>query len=261
MKIKSLLFVLLLALCELAGPSYGQTLNQVVPLTMQNAATATAVGAFADVSGYSVAGVEVTIAGTSATVAFEGLVDTTWAALACAPVGGGPTTTQATASGLFRCVTAGLKMVRANITACSSCTVTAKAFATTAPVGQVDAVRSDQWNRIRCTVAVSTATTVQAVGGSCVAPGAALSIYVTDIDFGSSAASGVAADSFPTLKYGTGGTCGSGTTVFWQALTAANSTQTGNYSTPVKIPANNELCWIMTTAGSKTINILGFIAP
>lgn len=121
--------------------------------------------------------------------------------------------------------------------------------------------RSDHPNRISCVVAVSTATTITAVGNSCVAPGAGLSIYVTDIEFGSSAAAGTAADSFPTLKYGTGGTCGAGTAVFWQGLTAANTTAASNYTTPFKVPANNEVCWIMSTAGSKTLQIHGFIAP
>lgn len=121
-------------------------------------------------------------------------------------------------------------------------------------------VREDHPNRIRCTVTVSTATTIQAVGGSCAAPGAGLSIYVTDVMFDSSAA-GIAADAFPTLKYGTGGTCGTGTTVFWGALTAAAVTKNEHFSTPIKIPANNEVCWITSTAGSKFVQILGFIAP
>lgn len=116
-------------------------------------------------------------------------------------------------------------------------------------------------NHINCNVAVSTATTITAVGGSCATPGAGKSIYVTDIDFGSSVASSTAADSFPTLKYGTGGTCGAGTAVFWSALTAANTTQSVNLSTPIKIPANNEICWIHSVAGSKTVRIGGFIAP
>lgn len=121
-------------------------------------------------------------------------------------------------------------------------------------------VRLDHPNRIRCTVTTSTATTITAVGGSCAAPGAGLSIYVTDIMFSSSAA-GIAADAFPTLKYGTGGTCGTGVTVFWGALTAAAIRTADNFHTPIKIPANNEICWITTTAGSKFLVIGGFIAP
>ena len=112
--------------------------------------------------------------------------------------------------------------------------------------------RKDGTNTV---VAVSTATTVQALQSSIATNRA---IYITDIEFGSSAASGTAADSFPTLKYGTGTTCGTGTVVFWQALTAANTTQVANYSTPVKIPKGNDICWIMTTAGSKTIQIHWF---
>jgi hypothetical protein len=113
----------------------------------------------------------------------------------------------------------------------------------------------------RCTVTVSTATTIQAVGGSCVAPGASSSLYITSIQASTSAASGTAADSMPTLKYGTGGTCGSGTTVFWLTLTGANTSVVQTFpDTPIKIPANNELCWIMTTAGTKTFVITGYIA-
>lgn len=116
-------------------------------------------------------------------------------------------------------------------------------------------------NLINCNVAVSTATTIQAVGGSCAAPGSGLSIYITDISFGSSAASSTAADAFPTLKSGTGGTCGSDTAVVWSSMGAANTTIKDNLTTPIKVTANNELCWIMTEAGSKVVRISGFIAP
>jgi hypothetical protein len=114
---------------------------------------------------------------------------------------------------------------------------------------------------INCVVGVSTATTIQAVGTSCAAPGAGLSIYITDIEFGTSAAAGTAADSFPTLKSGTGGTCGTGVAIIWQALTGANTTVIANLTQPIKVAANSEVCWIMSTAGSKTIQIHGFIAP
>lgn len=121
-------------------------------------------------------------------------------------------------------------------------------------------VRQDHPQRFRCTVTTSTATTLTAVGGSCAAPGAGLSLYVTDVLF-SASASGIAADAFPTLKYGTGGTCGSGTTVFWGTLTAAAIVVQDNRSIPIKLPENNEICWIASTAGSKFLVIGGFIAP
>ncbi|MDP2319569.1 MAG: hypothetical protein Q8O42_09565 [Acidobacteriota bacterium] len=114
---------------------------------------------------------------------------------------------------------------------------------------------------IRCYVAVSTATTIQAVGGSCATPGAGQSIYITDIAFGTSAAAGTAADSFPTLKSGTGGTCGAATEVVWGGLTTANSTIVENLTRPIKLTAAHELCWMMSTAGSKTLVITGFVAP
>lgn len=121
-------------------------------------------------------------------------------------------------------------------------------------------VRQDHPNRILCNVTTSTAIVLTAVGGSCAAPGAGLSIYITDILFAASAA-GIAADAHPTLKYGTGGTCGTGTTIVWQALSASAVLQPDNRTTPIKIPANNEVCWISSTAGSKAIVIGGYIAP
>lgn len=124
-------------------------------------------------------------------------------------------------------------------------------------------VRQDHPNRIRCfTAAVSTATILTAFAGSCATPGAGLSLYITDVSFASNA-SGIAADAFPTLKYGTGGACGTGTTVVWGAFgeAAIQDTIFQSFTTPIKIPANNELCWMNTTAGSKFVSVHGFIAP
>jgi hypothetical protein len=115
---------------------------------------------------------------------------------------------------------------------------------------------------INCTVAVSAGVAIAPVGGSCLAPGGGLSIYVTDISFGSSAASGTTADSFPTLKQATASTsCATAPVVVWQGLSVANTTITEHEVIPIKLTANTDLCWVMTTAGSKTIQIQGFIAP
>jgi hypothetical protein len=114
---------------------------------------------------------------------------------------------------------------------------------------------------IRCTVAVSTATTITAVGGDCAAkPG--LRLWITDINF-SASASGVAADSFPTLKYGTGTTCGTGTTVIWGAFTGAAVQQAvvQQFQTPIILPVNVDVCWISSTAGSKFLVITGYYTP
>lgn len=113
--------------------------------------------------------------------------------------------------------------------------------------------RKDGFN---CIQAVSTATTLTALC-SAVAPNRAM--YITDIEFGSSAAAATfSADTFPTLKFGTGTTCGTGTTVAWQAMVGATGQVTSNLVTPIKIPKGNDVCWIMSTAGSKTVQIHGF---
>lgn len=109
----------------------------------------------------------------------------------------------------------------------------------------------------RCVVTVSTATTIQAVGAPCNAvPGQVLNI--TDIFF-SASATGIAADAFPTLKYGTGTTCGTGTTIFWGALSAAAFVTPQTFQTPIRLPANVDVCWISSTAGSKFLVISGFL--
>jgi hypothetical protein len=113
----------------------------------------------------------------------------------------------------------------------------------------------------QCTVTVSTATTIQAVGGDCAAkPG--LRLFITDIAFSTNAA-GVAADSFNTLKYGTGTTCGTGTTVFWGAFTqaATQAAVVSNMATPIILPVNVDVCWINSTAGSKFLVLTGYYAP
>jgi hypothetical protein len=114
---------------------------------------------------------------------------------------------------------------------------------------------------IRCVVTVSTATTITAVGGACAArPG--FSLFITDILFATNAGA-IAADTFNTLKYGTGTTCGTGTTVFWGALTTAatQATVIQSFATPIRLPENVDVCWINSTAGSKFLVITGYHTP
>lgn len=112
----------------------------------------------------------------------------------------------------------------------------------------------------KCVSGVLTATTLTALGGDCATPGAGLSLYITDLSFDASAA-GIAADAFPTLKSGTGGTCGAATAVVWTKVTAAAVMAVQTFATPLKLTAAHELCWISSTAGSKAVVISGFIAP
>lgn len=120
-------------------------------------------------------------------------------------------------------------------------------------------VNPAQRNIFRCTVVASTATTIQAVGGSCVAPGARLALYVTDIIMGSSVISSTAADSALTLKAGTGGTCGTATVSLLSVPALANTSVAMHLIAPMELPTNNELCWIHSPAGTKWITILGYI--
>lgn len=111
---------------------------------------------------------------------------------------------------------------------------------------------------IRCVVTVATATTVQAVGGDCAAK-VGQALVITDV-LSSTNAAGIAADSYNTLKYGTGTVCGTGTTVIWFAMTTAATQQTviDNRTTPIRLPQNVDLCWINSTAGSKAWVITGY---
>ena len=106
-----------------------------------------------------------------------------------------------------------------------------------------------------CVVAVSTATTLTA---ACPAIAGNRAMFITDIEFGSTVISTATADAFPTLKYGTGTTCGTGTTVFWQGQSLAFTTIVSNLQTPIKIPKGNDVCFIHSGTGSKTVQIHGF---
>ena len=123
---------------------------------------------------------------------------------------------------------------------------------------EISHAASQEWV---CTVTLTTVTTLQAIGGKCAAPGVGQSLYITDIVSGGDAM-GTDSDSFNTLKYGTGGACGTGTTTIYGAKTNATLETWGDhFQVPIKIPPNNELCWINTTVGSKFWVITGFIAP
>lgn len=223
----------------------------------QFSTTAAAIACSRDVMVFRSVSVYVATQGGSSTVTFEqSNNNVNWVALPLNVLGGGTTTTATTVAGLYQGPITG-RFFRLNISGIASGTTAGTVEFSAQPAGWSPAFVSG----ISCNVAVSAATTLTAVGGSCAAPGAGLSIYITDINFGSSGAASTAADAFPTLKYGTGGTCGTGTVVFWSALNPANTSVVENLTTPIKIPANNEVCWIDSTAGSKVLRLGGFIAP
>lgn len=115
-------------------------------------------------------------------------------------------------------------------------------------------------NQVHCVVEASTATSITAVGGDC-AGEVGLSHFIESITASSSAAAGTSADSMLTLKYGTGTTCGTGTTIVFIALSEANTTVGAVFPEPIRIPPENDLCWIHSVAGTKTWVINGRSGP
>lgn len=258
---RKLMMLAALAAALMAFPVRGADLEQVQTGSLTATATCPA-GVMAYSYGAATFGISVT--GTwVATLAFKATIDgTTWVDAPAYPSDGGKVVSAATANGRWFVNAAGYRAVCVGVSAFTSGTIVATIVGSSADAGPVPkAFAPSAPGAFKCYVAASTATTIQAVGGDCATPGAGYSLYVTDISFSSSAASGTAADSFPTLKSGTGGTCGTATAVVWGALSAANTTVTDNRTTPLKLTATHELCWIHSTAGTKVLVIGGFIAP
>jgi hypothetical protein len=122
-------------------------------------------------------------------------------------------------------------------------------------------VSTDHPKRFNCSVVNNAATSLTAFGSPCAAPGAGLSLYITDITASSSVIATVTADQYLEIKSGTGGTCGTATAVVWAAYNLAFAPIAANFIVPIKVTANNELCWMHAATGSKTFIVQGYIAP
>lgn len=120
-------------------------------------------------------------------------------------------------------------------------------------------VSTDHPSRFSCLVANSTATILTALGGSCAATTGGQSLYITDIHASASAAATTTADQQLELKSGTGGSCGTGTAVVWNAFNAATAGVAVSMRTPIKVAANSELCWMDAVTGNKSFVVNGFI--
>jgi hypothetical protein len=120
-------------------------------------------------------------------------------------------------------------------------------------------VNANHPNRFNCAM-TSTATTSTVVTG-CGAPGAGLSRYITDIEYASSIIA--TTTNFMTLQYGTGANCGTGTTVVWRMYNNAAFVPVivGGFTHPIKLAANTDLCFLHPGAGTRLINIRGYVAP
>lgn len=119
-------------------------------------------------------------------------------------------------------------------------------------------VRAYDWDPLFVTSGLSTATTLTQLVA---APGAGVSIYITGWKCSASVAATATADQQCTLKYGTGTNCGTGTTYVDGCFQIANGGCAESMSMPLKVPANNALCWVHAATGSKITRVNYFLAP
>lgn len=125
------LIVTLVSLLLMVGYGGAQVVSSPV-LSLLTAANTTGASLEVDATRWGVLGVDIILTSGTATIGFEGAVDTTYRTVGCYPVAGGAIVTSTAASGSFRCTVAGLKTFRLNVTACGSCVITAKAVGSSA---------------------------------------------------------------------------------------------------------------------------------
>ncbi len=118
-------------------------------------------------------------------------------------------------------------------------------------------VLADSVGRVNCTL-LTTATTTTLITG-CAAPGAGKSIYITDIEVGGGVATSITAPAI--VQTGTGGICGTGTTVVYRCNHVAIGQCEAHLLTPIKVAANSEICLVDGVTGTKSIQIQGYVAP
>jgi len=112
-------------------------------------------------------------------------------------------------------------------------------------------------NRFSCSF--TTTATASTVVTGCAAPGAGLSRYITNIQIGGGVAVGATAPAI--AQYGTGSSCGTGTTVVYRCYHAATAQCDTALLVPIKLGANSDLCILDAATGTKSINVTGYIAP
>lgn len=118
-------------------------------------------------------------------------------------------------------------------------------------------VRTDHQDKVLCRL-TTTATTSTLITG-CAAPGANLHLYIKDISIMGGVAVGATAAA--SIQYGTGGSCGTGTTVVYDCQHTATSGCSMNFAEPIRVAANSEICILDATVGTKFVTISGYIGP
>jgi hypothetical protein len=108
--------------------------------------------------------------------------------------------------------------------------------------------------------AISSTATASTVVTGCGAPGANLRRYITDIEYASSIIA--TTTNFMTLQYGTGSACATGTTVVWRMYNSvAFLPVLASIETPIALGVNTDLCFLHPGAGTRVVNVRGYIAP
>jgi ABC-type transport system involved in cytochrome c biogenesis permease subunit len=125
------------------------------------------------------------------------------------------------------------------------------------------AAQAPRGQPILCTVINSALTALTAFTTTATCPQATpgQAMYITDISASSSAISTATTDQYLSVKYGTGTNCGTGTTSVWAGYTLTFTTIPVDFNTPIRVPANNDLCWMHAATGSKHFIVTGYVGP
>jgi hypothetical protein len=120
-------------------------------------------------------------------------------------------------------------------------------------------VNTTSQRSFRCNIS-STATTSTLITGCTSGLLGGLQFYITSMQWSSSIISTTA--NFMRLQSGTGGSCGTGTTVLYDGyISAAFMPNNIVFSTPLAGGAGKELCFVHASAGTRLVSIQGYIAP
>ena len=92
--------------------------------------------------------------------------------------------------------------------------------------------------------------------------GATCVVNLMSVVASASVASTTTTDQMLNIKYGTGATCGTGTTYLMGAFAPANGgfAWVGGTQAPIRVPAGNNVCWMHAAAGSKIVNAAYFVS-
>jgi hypothetical protein len=110
--------------------------------------------------------------------------------------------------------------------------------------------------RFNCTM-VSTATSLTELTNCAALTG--LSYYITEVSWSSSIIS--TTTNFFLLESGTGTNCGTGTVALLNDFSLAFVTSNHSFPTPIKVTPAHALCFVHPGAGTRNVNVSGFIAP